>query len=396
MSSRAGQPLSIVHAIARLNVGGAALHVIELAALQRERGHEVVVVAGTLAEGEESMEYVADDRGVPVVRLPALQRELSPFADAVAVRELRRTVTRRRADVLHTHTAKAGATGRAAARLARGGWPRTTVHTFHGHVLSGYFDSRREQAFIHLERMLARGTGAIIAVSDEVRDDLVALRVAPPEKIAVIPYGFDLSGRFRPDDAERARRRAALDIPTDAFVIGWAGRLTAIKRPEDLVRTAAEVRLAGTDAVLVVVGDGPERAGVEALARELGISAHCRFVGYQRDMGHWYGMFDAFLLTSENEGTPVAAIEALASECPVVATDAGGTATVVRHGVSGFIAPVGDTSALAADLHMLASQPGLARSLGAAGARDVAERFALGTMTDAVDSLYRNLLEASP
>lgn len=179
MSHIGGQRLSIVHAIARLNVGGAALHVIELAALQRARGNDVVVVAGTLAEGEESMEYVAADRGVPVLRLPALQRELSPLADTVAIRELRRTVMRRRADVLHTHTAKAGATGRTAALVARGGWPRATVHTFHGHVLSGYFDSRRERLFIHLERLLARKTGAIVAVSNEVRDDLVELRVAP-------------------------------------------------------------------------------------------------------------------------------------------------------------------------------------------------------------------------
>ena len=395
MIVREDQRLSIVHAIARLNVGGAALHVIELAARQRARGHEVVVVAGTLAEGEESMEYVAHDLGVPVVRLPALQRELSPLADATAVRELRRTVMRRRADVLHTHTAKAGATGRIAAVLARGGWPRTTVHTFHGHVLSGYFGSRREQAFIHLERLLARRVGAIVAVSEEVRDDLVELGVAPREKIAVIPYGFDLSGLSRPDDTERARRRATLDVPPDAFVVGWAGRLTAIKRPHDLVRTLAELRLAGTDALLIVVGDGPERAGVEALATELGVREHSRFVGYQRDMGHWYGMFDAFLLSSENEGTPVVAIEALASECPVVATDAGGTATVVRHGVSGFLAPVGDTHALAAHLHTLASQPALARSLGLAGSHDVAQRFALETMTDTVDALYRRLLDAS-
>ena len=112
--------LSIVHAIARLNVGGAALHVIELAARQQARGHDVVIVAGTLADGEESMEYVAHDLGVPIVRLPVLQRELSPGSDVAAVRELRRTIVRRQADVLHTHTAKAGATGRIAAMLQRG------------------------------------------------------------------------------------------------------------------------------------------------------------------------------------------------------------------------------------------------------------------------------------
>jgi glycosyltransferase involved in cell wall biosynthesis len=388
------QPLSVVHAIARLNVGGAALHVIELAAEQRARGHDVAIVAGTLAEGEESMEYVADNLGVPVIRLPALQRELSPLADAVAVRELRRTVMRRRADVLHTHTAKAGATGRIAAMLPSGAWPKTTVHTFHGHVLSGYFGDRREKVFIRVERFLARKSGAIVAVSDEVRDDLVSLGIAAGERIVVIPYGFDLSGLTRPDKAESALRRNEIDLTSKAFVVGWAGRLTAIKRPHDLVRTLAELVEMGTDAFLVVVGDGPERGSVEALATELGVMERCRFLGYRRDMSRLYGAFDAFLLTSENEGTPVVAIEALASSCPVVATNAGGTGTVVLHGQSGYLAPIGEVHELAARLHQLASTPELARSLGNAGALDVRRRFASGTMANAVDALYRRLLAA--
>ena len=352
----------------------------------------MVIVAGTLADGEESMEYVAHERGVPVVRLPALQRELSPVrgrqrgpanSDALRcdARQMSSQPTRQRPE-------PPGGSRPAGPRR-----PAPIVLTFHGHVLSGYFDTRREHVFIQLERVLARQSGAIVAVSEEVRSDLLRLRVAPPEKIVVIPYGFDLSDLSRPADAERARRRATLDVPKNAFVVGWAGRLTAIKRPHDLVRTLAELRLTGTDALLVVVGDGPERPGVEALASELGVREHSRFVGYQRDMGHWYGMFDAFLLSSENEGTPVVAIEALASECPVVATDAGGTATVVRQGVSGFLAPVGDTRALATHLHTLASQPDLARSLGLAGSHDVAQRFALETMTDTVDALYRRLLD---
>jgi glycosyltransferase involved in cell wall biosynthesis len=393
MSTRRRERLSIVHAIARLNVGGAALHVIELAAGQRARGHRAVIVAGTLADGEESMEYVAHDLGVPVVRLGALQRELSPVADVTAVRELRRTITRRQADVLHTHTAKAGATGRIAAKLSRSGWPRTTVHTFHGHVLSGYFSPRRERMFIQVERLLAHSSGAIVAVSDEVRDDLVRLGVAPLEKIAVIPYGFDLSGLERPDETERRRRRKAIHLEQDAFVVGWAGRLTPIKRPHDIIRTLAELRSTGIDASLVIVGDGPDRTSVEALAAELGVDEHCRFLGYRRDMSHWYGILDAFLLTSENEGTPVVAIEALASECPVVATDAGGTATVVREGSSGYLAPIGETGMLASRLRSLATNPELARSFGRAGSLDVRRRFASEVMVDAVDDLYRRLLD---
>lgn len=388
-----GQPLSIVHAIARLNVGGAALHVLELAAEQRRRGHEAVVVAGTLAEGEESMEYVADDLGVPVVHLPALQRELSARADATAVRELRRTVRRRRPDVLHTHTAKAGTTGRIAARLAGAGAPRATVHTFHGHVLRGYFDPHRERLFIRVERLLARRTGALIAVSDEVRDDLVALGVATSERIEVIPYGFDLSRLHRAEGAELAALRSELELGDEQFVIGFAGRLTPIKRPHDLVRTLAELRESNVDAALVVLGDGPDRPSVESLARELGVAESCRFLGFRRDVARWYGAFDAFLLTSENEGTPVVAIEALAAECPVVATEAGGTATVVRDGETGYLTAIGDTTGLAGRLGKLAREPARAREMGRAGSADVRSRFATEQMADAVEALYRRLLE---
>jgi glycosyltransferase involved in cell wall biosynthesis len=388
------QPLSIVHAIARLNVGGAALHVIELAARQQARGHRVAIVAGTLSPGEASMEYLADDLGVQVIDLPALQRELSLRADFVAMRELRRTVQGRGADVLHTHTAKAGATGRIGAALPGGrGVPRVTIHTFHGHVLAGYFPPHRERVFIQAERILARRTSAIVAVSVEVRDDLVRLGVAPAKRIAVVPYGFDLSGFRAATPSERARRRAELEVPNDAFVVGWVGRLAAIKRPHDLVRIVATLAERGTDCYLVAVGDGEERASVERLASELGIADRCRLVGYRRDVRDWYGFFDAFVLTSENEGTPVVAIEALAAGCPVVATRAGGTATVVRDGETGFLAPVGDVDALASGLLELAADPKTAAAIGKAGSADVRHRFSADTMEDSIETLYRSMLE---
>ena len=380
--------LSVVHAIARLNVGGAALNLLGLAAEQRRRGHDVVVVAGTLAKGEASMEYVATELGVPVLHVPALQRELSVQPDLAAIRALRRIITTRRPDILHTHTAKAGATGRIGALLSGRARPRGTVHTFHGHVLRGYFGPYRERVFVRVEWLLARMTGAVVTVSDEVRDDLVALGVAPRDKIAVIPYGFDLSQLGRPGPAERDRGRAEIGIGPDAFVVGWVGRLTPIKRPEDLIRTLAQLVENGVDAALVAIGDGPDRPAVEALAARLGVAERCHLVGYQQHMSHWYGLFDAFVLTSENEGTPVAAIEALASGCPVVATDAGGTATVVRNGETGYIVPIGDTAALASHLTDLALRPELARELGSRGAVDVRERFAMAQMVDRIDELY--------
>jgi len=386
------RPLRIVHVIARLNVGGAALHVLQLAAEQRRRGHHVLVVAGTLAPGEESMEYLVEELDVPLRRLPALQRELSPPGDARAVRELIAIIRAERPDVLHTHTAKAGGTGRVAALLTRGARPDVVVHTYHGHVLRGYFGRGKETFYRTLERVLAHATDRLIAVSEEVRDDLVSLGVAPRSKFVVIPYGFDLSARTNGTEADRARIRADLGADETTFVVGWVGRLTAIKRPLDLVRVLAALVAEGTDARLCIVGDGPEREAVEALAASLGVADRLHVAGYRERLGEWYAAFDAFCLTSANEGTPVAAIEALAAGRPVVATRVGGTPAVVEEGLSGYLADEGDVATLAARLAGLAADPAVRARMAADGAARMHELYGEERMVDDIDALYRSLL----
>lgn len=381
--------MKIVHVIARLNVGGAALSVLELAAGQQKLGHDVVVVAGEIPPGEASMEYLVPELGVDYLRLPALRREVSPRADLTAVHALRRELLRRRPDVLHTHTSKAGTTGRIAALTVGRARPACVVHTFHGHVLSGYFDPVRERAYRVIERGLALSNDVLIAVSAEVREDLVRFRVAPRRKIEVVPYGFDLDARVRSDAETRRRKRAEAGLADDAFVVGWAGRLTAIKQPLDLVRTVA----AAEGVTLVLAGDGELRGAVESLAAELGIDDRVRVLGYVEDMGAWYAAFDAFLLTSLNEGAPVVAIEALAASVPVVATDAGGTRTVVDDGETGFIVPVGDVAALADRVARLRDDPELRVRLGRAAAERMRERFSTDRMVDAVNRVYAGVLE---
>lgn len=370
--------MRIVHAIARLNVGGAALQVLELAAGQQRRGHRVLVVHGRLTEGEESMAYLADELGVPTRYVPELGRELSPRRDLAAIRTLRAVLRAERPDVLHTHAAKAGAVGRIAALLAASARPRVRVHTFHGHVLRGYFGARRERAFALAERLLARTSSMLVAVSPEVRDDLVALGVAPADRFAVVRYGFEFPA---PADGERL----------GGFVVGYAGRLTAVKRPLDLVRALRVAVDRGADAVLVLVGDGEDRPEAERLAAELGVAERCRFVGYQRDMAEWYGGFDAFCLASANEGTPVAAIEALAAGIPVVATRVGGTPAVVDDGETGFLVEAGDVDALGERLARLAADPDLRARMGALGAQRMRERYGVERMVEEVQRLYESL-----
>jgi glycosyltransferase involved in cell wall biosynthesis len=383
--------VKVLRVIARVNMGGPALHVAYLTAGLRDRGYDTTLVAGSLARGEDSMEFVADELGVEVERLPGLRRDISPVRDVVAVWRLAQVIRRERPAILHTHTAKAGAVGRMAALLAGDARPPIVVHTFHGHVLRGYFGPLRSFGFRLLERWLARTTTALIAVSPEVRDDLVALGVAPRERFTVVRLGIELAHRVADVDGREETRRA-LGIGPDRFTVGWIGRMTGVKRTGDVLLAFKQLRDRGVDATLCLVGDGPERDHVERRAHELGIMRSTLFLGYQEDVAPFYAAFDAMILPSGNEGTPVSAIESLAAGRPVVATRVGGVPDVVRDGEDGFLVDRGAVDQLADALARLAQDPALRERMGAAGRERVLARYAVDRLVDDVDRLYRALL----
>jgi glycosyltransferase involved in cell wall biosynthesis len=387
------EPVRVVRVIARLNMGGPALHVAYLAAGLEGRGYETTLVAGSLARGEESMSFVADQLGVPVVTIAELHREISPVRDAWAVFRLARLLREVRPQILHTHTAKAGAIGRLAAVLAGDARPPIVVHTFHGHVLRGYFGPMRTRLFTLLERELARIATRLVAVSPEVRDDLVALGVAPPEKFSVIRLGIGLDERVGALNGARSATRTLLGVPDERFLVGWIGRMTAVKRTDDVLLALRRLCDAGVDAALCMVGDGPDRGDVERRARELGVMRRCLFLGYQEEVAPFYAAFDAVVLPSGNEGTPVSAIEALASARPVVATRVGGVPDVVRDGVDGFLVEPGAVDELAERLAELARDPARREEMGREGRERVLPRYAVGRLIDDVDALYRELLD---
>ena len=386
--------IKILRVIARLNMGGPALHVSYLTAGLRERGYDTTLVAGTLARGEDSMSFVADARDVDVVRIDELGREISPLRDLVATLRLARLIRRERPDILHTHTAKAGTVGRVAALLAGRRAPPIVVHTFHGHVLRGYFGPLRSHFFRLLERWLAARTTALIAVSPQVRDDLVALGVAPPQRFVVVRLGIELDERVAAGHNGRAESRRYLGIEPDRFAVGWIGRMTAVKRTDDVLVAFKRLREEGIDAVLCMVGDGPDRPELERRAHELGVVRDTLFLGYQEDVAPFYAAFDALVLPSSNEGTPVSAIEALAAGRPVVATRVGGVPDVVQEGRDGFLVDPGATDDLAERLTRLARDPDLRERMGAAGRERVLPRYAVARLIDDVDRLYRSLLRA--
>jgi glycosyltransferase involved in cell wall biosynthesis len=373
-------------------MGGPALHVAYLASGLQERGYDTTLAAGTLARGEDSMAFVADELGVDVVRIDELGREISPLRDILATIKLARLIRRERPQILHTHTAKAGTVGRVAALLAGSRRPPIVVHTFHGHVLRGYFGRLRSLFFRLLERKLASTTTALVAVSPQVRDDLVALGVAPRDRFVVIRLGIELNKRVAPEQNGRVESRRYLGIPSDRFAVGWIGRMTAVKRTDDVLVAFKRLRESGVDAMLCMVGDGPDRSQLENRAHELGIVRDTLFLGYQDDVAPFYAAFDALVLPSGNEGTPVSAIEALAAGRPVVATRVGGVPDVVRDGEDGFLVEAGATDDLAERLERLARDPKLRERMGAAGRERVLPRYAVDRLVEDVDRLYRSLL----
>jgi glycosyltransferase involved in cell wall biosynthesis len=386
------EPVRVLRVIARLNVGGPALHVAYLTEGLADRGYDTTLVAGSLARGEESMAHVAEARNARIFTLPNLHREISPLNDLRAMFKLAQLIRSERPQILHTHTAKAGTVGRIAALLAGDARPPIIVHTFHGHVLRGYFNPLTTFAFRTLETWLARFTTRLIAVSPEVRDDLVRLGVAPEEKFAVIRLGIELGERVGADDAVRRETRRQLGVAPDAFVVGWVGRMTAVKRTDDVLAAFKELVDRGVDAWLCLVGDGPDREHLEERAHELGIVKRCLFLGYQDDVAPYYAAIDALLLPSANEGTPVSVIEALAAERPTVATRVGGVPDVVRDGVDGFLVGVGDAATLGDRLAELAHDPARRAAMGKEGRARVLGRYAVSRLVEDIDKLYRELL----
>ena len=354
----------VLRIIARLNVGGPARHVIRIDAPLRRRGWRTCLVTGRPGPGEGDLLDEARAAGCDVRVLPELGRDVRPGRDARALAALRALVRERRPAVVHTHTAKAGVLGRLAA--AAGDPPPARVHTFHGHVLSGYFGPLRSALWRAVERHLARRTDALVAVSAEVRDELLLRhRVGRPEQYHVLPPGIDAE-RVRPDAAAGAALRRSLGLAPDAVLVGYVGRLAGVKDVGTLIAAFARARRTCPWLALLVVGDGPEAS---ELRRGL-TSPAVHWRPPQRTLHDVYAALDLLALPSRAEGCPQVVVEALAAGVPVLASAVGGVPGLVREDVDGRLVPPGDVAALAAALVELGRDDELRARLSR-GARSV-------------------------
>ncbi|MGE5280912.1 MAG: glycosyltransferase [Chloroflexota bacterium] len=381
----------VLRVIGRLNMGGPAHQAALLSGrrFDRER-YETLLVHGAVPPGEASLAGLAEEEGATMRFLGDLRTPIDPLHDAQALAKTIGIARRFRPHVVHTHTAKAGFIGRQAALAVR---PRPAiVHTYHGHVLEGYFGAAKSRLYLELERAMARVSDRLIGVSQATVDDLVRLRVAARERFSVLPLGLDLAPLAEPDDGSLWRdTREELGVGEEEILLVFVGRVVRIKRLDVLLEALAQARELEPRLRLALVGDGEERAWLEGVAARLGVASAVLFLGYRRELRPLFAAADLAVLSSDNEGTPVSLIEAAAAGLPAVATDVGGVREVVSE-ETGLLVPRGDAAAFADALLTMSGDPGRRESLGRAARLRAVERYGAERLLRDVDGLYRELV----
>ncbi len=387
--------IRVMRVIARLNVGGPARHVAALAELD-DNVFQTLLVHGSVGTGETDMADIVDDSSVRRVVLPELGPRVDWRQDLEALRGLLSLCREFQPHIIHTHTAKAGTLGRLAGAIygLRNGTRRCRlVHTFHGHVFEHYFGPLTSPMVRLWERILAVITDRIVVLSALQRADIVErFGIAPSRKVRIIPLGLDLDSFVLEG---LAPLRDQLGCPCDLPLIGIIGRLVTVKNHELFLRAAHRLIDGGTAAHFVIVGGGDRERQLRELVDALGIARHVTFLGWRRDLAEIYRSLDIVALTSRNEGTPVALIEAMTMERAIIATAIGGVQDVVEHGRTGLLVPSDSIEELSAAMQRLVSDRALRDRLGKAARVAALAKYSKHRLIADTANMYREIMKVA-
>ena len=369
--------IKVLQIIARMNVGGPAVIVADLMrGLDPTRFDQVLITGYCDVNEADYLETAATD--VKATRVGGLGRSISPMADLRAFFSLVALIRRERPDVVHTHTAKAGVLGRLATILS--GSKAIRIHTFHGHLLHGYFAGWKVRLVIAIEKFLATKTDVLIAVGNQVKDDLLAVEIGKPDQYRVFFPGLPAPAEIDPQDA---RKKLGLDAET--LYCTFVGRLTQIKRPDRLLDVAAACVARELDLHFLIAGEGElfESSKARAEREQLPIT----FLGWRSDIDQLFAASDMAILTSDNEGIPLTLIQAAFAGIPIVATKVGSIADIVVDGETGFLTST-QAGAMASALSALVTDEELRFELGSLGKAHAQRFFSLEKSLADHSSLY--------
>jgi glycosyltransferase involved in cell wall biosynthesis len=367
--------------IARMNVGGPAVLVADLMRNLDSSKFETRLVTGYCDENESDyLDEVATD--TKAIRIPGFGRSISIRKDLKAFFLLMREIRRFKPDVVHTHTAKAGGLGRLATFLARPTAKR--IHTFHGHLLHGYFDSRKVQILVLIEKVLGLITYKFIAIGNVVKNDLVNAGIAKNNKFEVIYPGLQNLVIYPQVEA-----RKTLDLDPEKIYLVYVGRLTQIKRPDRLIDLGRSLKVNHPKAHIVIAGAGELLA--ELTSQSVSEFLPITFLGWRSDIDMILSASDIAVLCSDNEGIPLTLIQASQAGLPIVSTNVGSVSDIVLDGVTGLLTEVSANSLIQGVSKLLAN-PDLRSRLGESGQMRARELFSSQAMVERHEELYSQSL----
>ena len=361
--------IKVMQIIARMNVGGPAVIVAELMRGIDSSRFEQILITGYCDETEaDFLDEVATD--IKATRIAGLGRSVSPIADFTAFLGLIKTIKTFKPDVIHTHTAKAGVLGRLASIIAGRGAIR--IHTFHGHLLHGYFVGWKTKLVVLIEKFFAKRTHHLIAIGSEVKRELIAAGIGNASQ-----YSVFFPGLPEPHTVSKTEIRKNLELDPTAIYCTFVGRLTQIKRPDRLLDVAAAMVKREVPIHFLVAGEGElfESSKARAAAEKLPVT----FLGWRKDIDDLFAASDIAILSSDNEGIPLTLIQAAQAGLPILAPAVGSISDIVENDKTGFLTSP-QPGAMASALSALATDEALRNRLGAAGKIHAHEFFSLERM----------------
>ncbi|HEY4797473.1 MAG TPA: glycosyltransferase [Bacteroidia bacterium] len=385
-----GMP-KVLRIINRFNLGGPTYNAAYLTKFLSPE-YETRLIGGLKDESEGSSEFILKNLGVEYEIIPEMRRSINIFNDYAAYSKIKKIIQEFKPDIVHTHAAKAGALGRRAAFACK---VPVTIHTYHGHVFHSYFGSFKTSVYKLIERNLAKKTSAIIAISEKQKEELVNIhKIAPAEKVHVIPLGFDLN-RFKENGIEKRNIfRAKYKLSDDEVAIGIVGRLVPVKNHGLFLEAIKYVRDKSDKKIKAfIVGDGEERHNLEVKLRELGLAEIVVFTSWETEIDKVYPGLDIVCMTSFNEGTPVSLIEAQAANKPIVSTNVGGIENVLSRSNSAMLSDVLDKPKYCANLLRVVLNVYQNKEAGNDGWDYVSEIFGYQRLVRDVNVLYSTALK---
>lgn len=382
----------VLRIINRFNIGGPTYNATFLTHFLG-RDFETKLVGGLPESDEADSLFILEEYGVSPILIAEMKRTPSFRSDREAYRKLKAIIQEFQPDIVHTHSAKAGALGRKAAKAC--GVP-VIVHTFHGHVFHSYFSNFKSKIYQFIERRLAKISTGIVAISPLQKEELsIKYRICAPEKIKVIPLGIDIDKFQTNREAKRKETRERYHLSEKEIAVAIVGRLAPIKNHKLFLEVVEKLSQQGIQARYFIVGDGQEaeniRQQVQILQQQYGVSIE--LTGWITEISTFNSGMDILCLTSNNEGTPVSLIEAQANNLVVVSTDVGGVRDVMTDGETGYIVPPQNSKLFAEKLAILIKNEEIRQKMSQNGWKSVREKFHYTTLVKNMEQYYCELLE---